>query len=107
MSRSLLARAFASVAVVGVAIAAPVTGAGAATGDTSTAAVGITVDLGAHPVVTIGGAPAPRSGVTATVPADGHAAVHVGTPATPGAAAPLVGTAGPAVAPALTTGATR
>ena len=99
-ARSLLARALASVAVVGVAIVGPVTGAGAATNDPSTASVGITVDLGARPIVTIGGAPAHHSGVTATVPVDGHATATVDSPAVPRAVAPLAGTAAPAFAPA-------
>jgi hypothetical protein len=85
------------VAVVGVAIAGPVTGAGAATNDTSAPAVGIAVDLGTGPIVTIGGTP--RPGITATAPVDGHVTGAIGTPTVPTAAGSLVGTAGPTLAP--------
>src|SRR6478736_612978 len=88
-ARSVLARAL-----------APVTGAGAATNESSTPAIGITIGLGSGPIVTVGGAPAPRTGVTATVPVDGHVAATVGTPTVPGAAAPVTRAAAPVLAPA-------
>src|SRR5690242_17800709 len=95
--RSLLARAIVSAAVVGVAIAVPVTGAGAATNDSSTASVGISADLGAHPVVAIGGTPASGTGVVATAPVDGHIGTSVRTSTVRSTTAPLAGTAGSAV----------
>src|SRR4051794_34855315 len=95
-ARSLLARALASVAVVGVAIAGPVTGAGAATNDGSTAAVGVTVDLGARPVVTIGQTPASGTGVSSP-PIDGHVAASVDAAAPRGTATPVAGAARSAV----------
>ena len=87
-------------AVVGVAIVGPVTGAGAATNDTSTASVGVTVGLGSGPIVTIGGTPTRHPGITATVPVDGHVAATVGTPTAAPANAPVAATAAPVLAPA-------
>lgn len=97
--RTWLARAFATVAAVGVTVAGPAGIAGAAdtTPNVNVPVVGIDVRLGSTPVITIGSAPAGTSapGVTATVPVDLHAAATVGSVRLPSAPVP------PAVAPTL------
>jgi hypothetical protein len=102
-ARALFGRALAAVAVTGIAIAGTASGAGAATSHPtpiiSVAPGGVTVDLGAHTVVTVGGPHAPRPGVHVAAVGDGRANAVVGNPAT--ALAPVAAPAAPVVVPVL------
>ena len=102
-ARALFARALAAVAVTGIAIAGPASVAGAAPSEPtppiiSIAPGGVTVDLGSHTVVTVGGPGAPRPGVRVATVDDGRATATVGNPVT--TLAPVAAPAAPVLAPA-------